>query len=795
MKYVSLLIALFWMAVLGPTSASGQFLEGYELPGLNGEVRTFVVFDDGEGDKLYAAGEFTRGDGALMGSVAVWDGSRWSPVGPADPANAPSIVRLLAHDDGGGPELYAVGEFEEIGDGVAAQHVARWDGHTWSPVGAPVPFSRVLDATSYDDGGGTALFVSGVTPFTGVRRIWKLTGATWTAVLTERVDSMQVWDDGNGEKIFLTGDFSPSGVAHWDGTTLSVIPGLSGGPTDIFPCDLGDGERLYASGRFLVPGPPSVVEDAVASWDAVSGWRIEFSGFLPDTASTDEVTCYDVGAGTRLAVGGSPGFENGEFIPVDSAFSWDGTTLRQLDSAGADGLNGVPGALERSIYALQFFDDGSGPALYAGGAFRFDGVSATPRVARWRGSDWEGVDASGLQGAEVSTRLYALKSADLGDGTKLYAAGEVFAIGEVASNLVASFDGEEWQSLHDPAGPVIRTAFALEEFDWGEGPRLIVGGEIRRLDEPTIGRIAAWDGSAWLPLLEDSAILGFFDGVFALEVFDYGLGPRLFVGGQFEQVNGQVYNHIMEWDGVSFSPLLDRGFIGVGGKVLAMTVYDDGEGPDLYVGGEFATAGGEVGQYLARWDGASWTPVGLGLTNGPVKALATYDDGSGPALFIGGSFSNVGNLDANYVAKWDGTVFSTLPATAPGEMGAGLVGGSDPEVWALHVVDAGDGEKLYASGPFETTGDGAVSPGLAVWDGETWQAPKGATAGGFGNGLPPQALGSLDTGDGASLFVAGLFTTIYGLRSVGVGEYRNEVTIFADGFESGDLSAWGGAQQ
>jgi hypothetical protein len=37
--------------------------------------------------------------------------------------------------------------------------------------------------------------------------------------------------------------------------------------------------------------------------------------------------------------------------------------------------------------------------------------------------------------------------------------------------------------------------------------------------------------------------------------------------------------------------------------------------------------------------------------NGPVEALATHDDGSGPALFAGGSFSVFDSRDG-YLAKW-----------------------------------------------------------------------------------------------------------------------------------------------
>src|SRR5690606_19719056 len=50
------------------------------------------------------------------------------------------------------------------------------------------------------------------------------------------------------------------------------------------------------------------------------------------------------------------------------------------------------------------------------------------------------------------------------------------------------------------------------------------------------------------------------------------------------------------------------------GEVRAMTVFDDGSGPALYVGGTFPTARGLAVNRVARWDGSSWTALGPGLT-------------------------------------------------------------------------------------------------------------------------------------------------------------------------------------
>ncbi|TVQ64173.1 MAG: hypothetical protein EA378_00100, partial [Phycisphaerales bacterium] len=85
--------------------------------------------------------------------------------------------------------------------------------------------------------------------------------------------------------------------------------------------------------------------------------------------------------------------------------------------------------------------------------------------------------------------------------------------------------------------------------------------------------------------------------------------------------------------------------IGVSGGIRAMAVFDDGSGPALYAGGVFTTAGGVEVNRVARWNGSTWSalegPSGIGV-NGTVRALAVYDDGSGPALYAGGYFSTAG---------------------------------------------------------------------------------------------------------------------------------------------------------
>src|SRR5262245_66596197 len=83
--------------------------------------------------------------------------------------------------------------------------------------------------------------------------------------------------------------------------------------------------------------------------------------------------------------------------------------------------------------------------------------------------------------------------------------------------------------------------------------------------------------------------------------------------------------------------------------------FDDGSGPALYVGGLFtATADGTAASKVARWNGSSWSALGLGF-DVTSHSMAVFDDGSGPAMFVGGEYFHAGGQPANRIAKWNGS--------------------------------------------------------------------------------------------------------------------------------------------
>jgi hypothetical protein len=270
--------------------------------------------------------------------------------------------------------------------------------------------------------------------------------------------------------------------------------------------------------------------------------------------------------------------------------------------------------------------------------------------------------------------------------------------------------------------------FALQSFDDGGGPALFVGGNFHFADGVPVFHVAKWIGGQWLP------VGGGMDGaVHFLGVFDLGAGPALYAAGEFTVAGGISANRIAKWDGTAWAP------VGPGidnGVVRTLHVYDDGFGMRLYAGGSFLLPGPLGG--LAMFDGVAWTPVGGGV-DGSVHALEAFDDGAGTALFVGGSFQAGGLVPAARMVRWTAAGWSAIGGGSPPAM-----------VRTMLVYDPGSGAGLYVGGDFQ--GWNGIN-GIGRWDGSSWLP----LAEGLGPG-PVYALAQWDDGTGLGLYAGGNFT-------------------------------------
>src|SRR5207249_171889 len=94
-------------------------------PELDGTVLAAVA--DGSGN-LYIGGGFTVAGDVIANHIAKWNGTSWSALG----SGMNGDVRALAVS---GSDLYAGGYFTTAG-GSNANYIAKWDGSRWSPLGS-----------------------------------------------------------------------------------------------------------------------------------------------------------------------------------------------------------------------------------------------------------------------------------------------------------------------------------------------------------------------------------------------------------------------------------------------------------------------------------------------------------------------------------------------------------------------------------------------------------------------------------------------------------------------------------
>jgi hypothetical protein len=445
----------------------------------------------------------------------------------------------------------------------------------------------------------------------------------------------------------------------------------------------------------------------MSHWDG-TGWSP--LGPLRDAPA---LHVWDDGTSERLVLGEAGGIEE-----------WDGTQWKSI-------LTDL--FLDGTVQALTTFEGD----LVAGGEFDvgfYSGVTfAVPRIARWDGSI---MTSMGSQLEAPSNWVDTLGEYDEGDGPVLVAGGGFLLAGGRLVRNIASWDGSSWASLRSGTNDAVRTVAA---FDDGV-PRLYAGGNFQALGTVTAYGIARWNGSNWSALEPQFANPTSYAN--DMLVHDDGSGPALVVGGSFTNAGGiATADYVAKWDGAAWAPL----GAGTSSIVYALETFDDGSGPALYAGGLFAEASGVAVDNIAKWDGATWSALGSGVTGGSpliVRALAVFDDGSGPALYAGGGFTSAGGVPVDNIAKWDGTGWAPL--------GSGV----DGFVYALAVFDDGSGPALFAGGQFLSAG-GVAAKYIAKWDGASW-APVGS-----GTSSVVNTLLVHDDGTGPTLYVGGYFASAY----------------------------------
>lgn len=265
----------------------------------------------------------------------------------------------------------------------------------------------------------------------------------------------------------------------------------------------------------------------------------------------------------------------------------------------------------------------------------------------------------------------------------LYAAGLFTSINGVAANYIAKYvpSTGTWSALSTGMNNFVY------KLRWYEG-LLYAVGEFTTAGGTTVNRVTSWNGSGF------TAFGGGTKGVGTTAAYDIAIIQNeglndMYVVGDFTTAGGSAAAGVAKFTAATSTwSALSTGLTGGGATGLVATILPNG---DLIIGGDFTAAGGVSATYIVRYNGKGFFPLGRGV-NGPVYSLS-YNKGSG-ILHIGGNFTTAGGSSiGDRVVDWNGSKYLPLDIDLPGT----------PDVYA--IVDTGS--DLYLG--FSTTGTGYYS--------------------------------------------------------------------------------------
>lgn len=249
---------------------------------------------------------------------------------------------------------------------------------------------------------------------------------------------------------------------------------------------------------------------------------------------------------------------------------------------------------------------------------------------------------------------------------------------------------------------------------------------------------------------------------------------HMYLVGKFHAAGSSEPQFVVRWDGASWTPMGNPDMIGTGALVHNGLVYMTG-----------MTTPGHSSTAVTKWNPAAQTWEALGGADFDVGATVWSICAAGDYIYIGGDFTSIyvgGNtLSAAGVARYR---ISNNTWTTIGSI-AGDTDSTDSQPGSVRVLtlngDPAAGGKLYAGGNFVSVG-GVTSAGLAAWDSVAgWSALGSGVSGGTATPEAPRAS-VLGLGiSGTKLFVGGNFSTISGVSAanVGVGTLSGTTWTFA----------------
>jgi trimeric autotransporter adhesin len=411
-----------------------------------------------------------------------------------------------------------------------------------------------------------------------------------------------------------------------------------------------------------------------------------------------------------------------------------------------DGLGSSSQALNGQVMAIVV----SGSDVYIGGSFRdAANIPEADAIVKWNGTIWSALGDNGAGSGALGNQVNAIAVI----GTDVYAAGYFIDVNNHGAILtdadyIAKWDGANWSALGSSAINYIVSALAVI------GTDLYVGGLFQNAAGLTAADyLAKWDSltSQWSALGGDNFGGGALNSsVYALAVDGSG---NLYAGGNFTDIKAGIFtintaDYLAKWTpsggSGTWSAIGSNGNSNgsLNGAVYAIAV----SGADVYVGGDFTDVRNGLlmlssADYIARWDGAAWHPLGTGVApdygslNNRVSSILV----NGSDVYVGGEFYNVHNgatliVRADHLAHWDGVNWSGLGSSGGGTSVFTFSTNAPINVFALAFFNG----NLLAGGNMDVIRNNSVwlsGQYLVSWDGTNWTSPSSVLPGGSLNNV------------------------------------------------------------
>ena len=248
--------------------------------------------------------------------------------------------------------------------------------------------------------------------------------------------------------------------------------------------------------------------------------------------------------------------------------------------------------------------------LYVSGSFGWaDNKPGTMGIARWDGNNWWPVGTNSDCGS-----CY---------GTIEYYDNKIFFSGSNMLGLawgVIAWDGTNWVNRCNLAPVDLLKKYSAD---------LLAGSGFYGLFLKYLGD-TSWSSQPYG---------GIYGGMYKAEIDT--VNNLLYVSSDFDwvNINNPIQSHyIAMYDGFGWHSMgTTSGFI------YCMKMYNG----YLYAGTDSLLNNGSVINYIGRWDGNQWNPLGSGVNNG-VNAMEEFHD----TLFVTGGFNTAGGDSAYGLARW-----------------------------------------------------------------------------------------------------------------------------------------------